>query len=91
MNLTINPANGANYPFSDIARRARIPTSGAISMVRAQGRSSYHALQTRVTKRFSNPWQGSATYTLSGLWDAFPVAFSGVSPVPFSDDSGSRW
>jgi hypothetical protein len=81
MNLTFNPATGANYPFSDISRRA-YPDFGAISMVVRMGRSRYHALQTAVTKRFSNHWQGGATYTLSGLWDAYPQAFSGITPVP---------
>jgi len=92
MNLTFNPATGANYPFSDITRRA-YPDFGAISMVVRTGRSSYHALQTAITKRFSNRWQGSATYTYSGLWDAFPVAFSGVSPAPIktTPDLGGEW
>ena len=82
MNLTYNPATGVNYPFNDIARRA-YPDYGAISMVVREGWSSYHALQTAITKRLSNRWQGSATYTLSGLWDAMPRAFSGTQPVPF--------
>ena len=82
MNLTYNPATGANYPFTDIARRA-YPDWGAISMVVRGGRSSYHALQTAITKRLSRRWQGSATYTLSGLWDAYPPPFTGIQPVPF--------
>jgi len=92
MNLTFNPATGANYPFSDIAHRA-YPDFGAISMLVRMGRSSYHALQTAVTKRFSNRWQGSATYTLSGLWDAFPPAFSGIAPAPIqtTPDLGGEW
>jgi len=92
MNLTYNPATGANYPFSDIAHRA-YPDFGAISMLVRMGRSSYHALQTAVTKRFSNHWQGSATYTLSGLWDAFPVAFAGINPAPIktTPDLGGEW
>jgi hypothetical protein len=92
MNLTYNPATGANYPFSDIARRA-YPDYGNISMLVRMGRSSYHALQTAITKRLSRKWQGSATYTLSGLWDAFPPAFSGTAPVPFptAADLGGEW
>ena len=92
MNLTYNPATGANYPFTDISRRA-YPEYGNISMLVRMGRSSYHALQTAVTKRMSNRWQGSATYTLSGLWDAFPPAFSGTAPVPFptAPDLGGEW
>jgi hypothetical protein len=92
MNLTYNPATGANYPFSDISRRA-FPEFGAISMVIRGGRSSYHALQTSITKRLSNRWQGSATYTLSGLWDATPPPFQGLVPVPFatSPDMGNEF
>jgi hypothetical protein len=92
MNLTYNEATGANYPFTDISRRA-YPDYGNISMLVRMGRSSYHALQTAVTKRLSSRWQGSATYTWSGLWDAFPPAFSGVAPVPFATapDLGGEW
>ena len=92
MNLTYNPATGANYPFSDISRRA-YPEYGAISMVVREGWSSYHALQMAVTKRLSQRWQGSATYTLSGLWDAQPRPFSGIAPVPFptSPDMGGEF
>jgi len=82
INLTFNPATGANYPFSDISHRA-FPDWGAISMVVRGGRSSYHALQTAITKRMSHHWQGAATYTLSGLWDAYPPPFSGLAPVAF--------
>ena len=92
MNLTYNPATGANYPFSDISRRA-YPDYGAISMVVREGWSSYHALQTAVTKRLSNRWQGSATYTLSGLWDAMPRPFTGLQQVTFptSPDMGGEF
>ena len=44
--------------------------------------SSYHALQTGVTKRFGNRWQANATYTLSGLWSA--------DTKPFSDSPAGR-
>ena len=92
MNLSYNPATGANYPFSDIARRP-YPEFGAISMVVREGWSSYHALQTALTKRLSNRWQGSATYTLSGLWDAQPLPFQGIAPVTFavSPDMGGEF
>jgi hypothetical protein len=92
MNLSYDPATGANYPFSDIARRP-YPEFGAISMVVREGWSSYHALQTALTKRLSNRWQGSATYTLSGLWDAQPQPFQGIAPVPFavSPDMGAEF
>jgi hypothetical protein len=82
-NLTFNPDTGANYPFPDISRRA-FPEFGAIQMQAHTGWSSYHALQTVLTKRLSNRWQASATYTLSGFWDAYPPAVSGITPVAFA-------
>jgi hypothetical protein len=82
VNLTFNPATGANYPFSDISRRA-YPEYGLISLIARTGRSSYHALQSGITKRLSNRWQTSATYTLSGLWSAEAPPHSGLSQVPF--------
>ncbi len=41
----------------------------------------------------SNRWQASATYTLSGLWDADSRPFSGLEPVPFATapDMGGEW
>jgi hypothetical protein len=47
------------------------------------GRSSYHALQTSVTKRLSDRWQAAATYTLAGLWNAEARPHSGLDQVPF--------
>jgi hypothetical protein len=92
INMTFNPATGANYPFSDISRRA-YPTYGLISAGVRTGWSSYHALQTAVTKRLSDRWQGSATYTLSGLWDAEAPPLSGLNEVPFatSPDLGGEF
>jgi hypothetical protein len=97
-NLTFNPATGANYPFSDISRRA-FPEFGAIQMQAHTGWSSYHALQTVFTKRLSNRWQASATYTLSGLWESDSLPFTGdpatnrFVPVPFptAPDMGGEW
>jgi hypothetical protein len=83
VNLTFNPATGANYPFSDISRRA-YPEYGLISLIARTGRSSYHALQTGVSRRLSNRWQASATYTLSGLWSAEALPHSGLYEVPFA-------
>jgi hypothetical protein len=80
VNLTFDPATGANYRFADIARRA-YPEFGLISMQVRTARSSYHALQTAWTKRLSNRWQASATYTLSGLRDAEALPHSGLLQV----------
>ena len=82
-NLTFNQETGVNYPFADRSRRA-FPDYGLISMSVRTGRSSYHALQTSLTKRMSDRWQASATYTLSGLWDAHAPPHSGMEQVPFA-------
>jgi hypothetical protein len=76
VNLTFNPATGANYPFSDVSRRA-FPDWGIISLLTRLGESNYHGLQTSFTKRLANRWQASATYTLSGLWEAESPPFTG--------------
>ena len=92
INLTFNPATGANYPFADRTRRP-YPDWGVVSMNTHLGRSEYHALQTSLNKRFSNRWQGAATYTLSWLYNADTHPFSGLEPVPFETqpDLGGEW
>ena len=77
VNLTFNPATGANYPFSDISRRA-YPDYGLISLIARTGRSSYHALQTGVTKRLSNRWQGvSDLYAVGSVGRGSAAASAG--------------
>ena len=49
-----------------------------MNRIYTDGRSEYRALTTTLTKRFSQKWQGTATYTLSGAWDA-----EGVPDVGF--------
>jgi carboxypeptidase family protein/TonB-dependent receptor-like protein len=92
VNLTFNPATGANYPEADRARRVD-PRWGRTSMSVHTGESSYHALQTAFTKRMSNRWQASATYTLAGLWNQDSYPFTGLTPVPFETqpDLGGEW
>jgi hypothetical protein len=98
VNLTYNPATGANYPFSDVSRRA-FPDWGNISLLTRLGESGYHGLQTSFTKRLANRWQASATYTLSGLWEAESPPFTGdratnrFIPVPFATapDMGAEY
>jgi len=92
INLAYNPATGANYPATD-RTRLPFPEWGVISMNVHTGRSSYHGLITGFTKRFSDNWQASATYTLSGLWNADSFPFSGLQPVPFATaiDLGGEW
>ena len=69
MNLTYNPATGANYPSADISRKP-FPEWGNVFAEFLEGWSNYHALETAFTKRFSQRWQASATYTLGALRDA---------------------
>jgi hypothetical protein len=92
INLAFDPATGANYPVSDRARLP-FPDWGVLSMNTHLGRSSYHALQTSFTRRFSGRWQASGTYTLAGLWNAEARPFSGLEPVPFETaaDLGGEW
>ncbi len=72
INLSFNPATGANYPFTDISRRP-FPNWGTLGVNRSLGANNYHALQMAFTKRMSNRWQASATYLLSGQWNFEPV------------------
>ena len=92
VNVTFNPATGIPYPYSDTAHRA-FPTYGVIGMFPMTGMSDYHGLQSSFTKRMSHRWQGSLTYTLSGLWDRDPAPISGLAEVPFpvaNDIGGER-
>ena len=72
INLTYNPATGANYPFSDIARRP-FPQWGDILAAVFEGHSNYHALQTSLTKRMSNRWQASGTYSYARFSEGQPL------------------
>jgi outer membrane receptor protein involved in Fe transport len=82
VNITFNPATGIPYPYSDAAHRA-FPQYGVVGMIPHIGRSDYHGLQTSFTKRMSHNWQGSLSYTLSGLWDQDPPPLSGFTAVTF--------
>ena len=92
MNLLFDPATGANLDFRIRSNRP-YPNWGTISMNTHTARSAYHGLITGFTKRFSNRWQASATYTLSGLWTSDSPPFSGLYPVPFrtAPDLGGEW
>jgi carboxypeptidase family protein len=82
INLSYNPATGANYPFTDVSRRP-YPEWGAVSVRFSDGYVNYHALQTAFTKRLSQNWQASATYTLSATKEYFPPPRTGFDQVPF--------
>jgi len=71
VNLTYNPATGANYPFTDVSRRA-FPQWGAVNFELLEGWSNYHGVDLTFTKRFSHRWQASATITRSRFMDSDP-------------------
>ena len=83
VNLSYNPATGVNFPSSQVAARP-FPLFGVVSMTPYTGRSNYHGIQTAVTKRFANQWQGSFTYTLGWLKNALSNPISGTALVPFT-------
>jgi hypothetical protein len=68
INRAYDPATGLPYSFTD---RTRKPYAGwdDVNMDVAGEKSNYHALQTSFTKRMSNRWQASATYTMAGQWN----------------------
>ena len=67
-NMAYNPATGANYAFTDLARLP-YPEWSTVSQQYNIGESDYHALQLGFTKRMSNRWQGSATFLYSRQYD----------------------
>ena len=77
VNIAYNPATGVNYPNSNRSLLP-YPDFGVVAMTMQNGRSTYHGLQTALTKRMSHHWQGAVTYTLSGLWDALGKPLQGV-------------
>src|SRR5581483_9509802 len=94
-NLTYNPATGANYPFTDLTRRA-FPDWGLVNVVRAStdGYANDYALQTGFTRRFTKGWQVAGTYTLGAVKDADPMPVNAsldpqtgyvqYTPIPFA-------
>jgi hypothetical protein len=93
IDLTFNPATGANYPFSVPAYRA-YPNWSIITMAFMDGASNYKGLETGFTKRMSHHWQASATYTLQYVWNLdnlplnpgcqYPMTAPGVCNVPIT-------
>jgi hypothetical protein len=92
VNVTYNPATGANLPYS-VASTRPYPLMGIISVTPYTGWSNYHAMQSALTKRFSNRWQGSLTYTLGWLRNAESNPMSGARIVdfPVAPDLGNEY
>jgi hypothetical protein len=92
MNLLFDEATGVNRNFNVRSNRP-YPDWGVVSMNVHTAKSAYHGLVTGFTKRFSNRWQASATYTLSRFYSADSRPFSGLFMVPFptAPDLGGEW
>jgi hypothetical protein len=89
VNLSFNPATGANYPFTDISRRP-YPQFGNLSINRPDEDNRYHALQVGVTKRMSHRWQAAATYSVGAQWnfDQPPLNPGCEHPMTFTTAAG---
>jgi len=72
INLTYNPATGANYSFQDLTHLP-FPDFGPVVMSLNGNWSNYHALETVFNKRMSNRWQMSANWTLAFFKDGDPL------------------
>jgi hypothetical protein len=83
VNLSFNPVTGANFRYADISKRP-YPDWGSIPLRFMQGYSNYHGLETAFTKRFSDRWQASATYTLSGEWSGRPLPINPGCKYPLN-------
>jgi hypothetical protein len=66
---------------------------GIISVTPYTGWSNYHAVQSALTKRFSNNWQGSVTYTVGAIRNAESNPMSGARIVsfPVAADYGNEY
>ena len=101
MNLTYNPATGANYPSADISRRP-FPDWGLVNGEQMIGRSNYHGWETSFQKRFANRWQATANYTYSKWYDspgpvcevfrsADGIADCNLITFPLAEDVGDNY
>jgi hypothetical protein len=86
LNLTYNPATGLNYPFTDVSRRP-IPGWALTQVSVNTGRSNYRGLESSFTRRMSNHYQYSVTYTLAGLWDDDPQPYA----VDCTHETAQSW
>jgi hypothetical protein len=71
-NLSYNPATGANFPFGTVAQRP-FPDWGIVNFEWLAGWSNYYGTDFTLTKRYSDNWQLSGSYTLSYFNDAAPL------------------
>ena len=87
INLAYNPATGYNYPFTD---RTKKPYASygwdQVSMSLTEAQDNYHALLTSFTRRMSNNWQASATYSFAkqSAYQRPPIAPGCTQPFTIS-------
>jgi hypothetical protein len=75
INLTYNPATGANLRFQDTALTP-FPDWGIVRAEIMTKRSNYNGWENTFTKRFANRWQANATYTMAWFKDEDPNPFT---------------
>jgi len=93
VNLTYNPATGANYPFTDPAHRA-YPGWSIVNMEFNDLNTHYRGVEAGFVKRMNHHWQASASYTLQYIYAqeniplntgcAYPTIAPGVCNVPIT-------
>ena len=71
-NLSYNQMTGANNPFTTINLRP-FPDWGIVNFEWLAGYSNYYGTDFTLTKRYSDNWQASASYTLAYFKDAAPL------------------
>ena len=81
INLRYNPATNSNFPNKDVANRP-YPNWGVLGFTFPEARSNTHALDTSFTKRFSDGWQLSGTYSLAGVWNDDAALFPNIPNLP---------
>ena len=87
VNLTYNPATGANYPSSDVSRRL-YPDYGVVNLILNEGHSNQHSLEATFRKRFSQRWQASLNYSLAKAWNATSAP---IHDFPLAPDMGGEY
>lgn len=83
INLAFNPTTGINVSSIAFASLP-FPTWGNVQMRFSDGKTNYHALQTALTKRFSNHWQAQATYTYAREYNFQPLPINAGCQYPMT-------
>jgi len=82
INLTYVEATGVNIPFKQVDSRP-FPDWGRVRQTQTEADQNYNGLETSFTKRFSDNWQASGTYTFGISKRRLPQPVSGFETVPF--------